>query len=65
MTPAIKFGPCCFCGLDIEDVGPDPCTIQVTTKQDRWQVWKAHGRCFKDRLADLPDMPGLFDPAHF
>jgi hypothetical protein len=39
--------------------------MQVTTSQGRWQVWKAHGQCFKDRLASLPEAPGLFDPAHF
>ena len=65
MAPVVKFGPCCLCGEDIDEAGPDPCTVQVTTAQGRWQVWKAHGQCFKDRLATLPDALGLFDPAHF
>ena len=63
--PTVRFGPCCFCGADIEESATDPCTVQVTTRQDRWQVWKAHGDCFKARLAVIPDALGLFDPAHF
>jgi len=61
----IRFGPCCFCGADIVAQGPDPCTVTVETAQGKWQVCKAHGACFKARLAQLPEAPGLFDPAHF
>jgi hypothetical protein len=24
-----------------------------------------HGSCFRAKLADLPEAPGLFEPAHF
>ncbi len=61
----IRFGPCCFCGEDNEAVGPDPCTVTVHTAQEKWQVWKAHGACFKAKLARHPEAPSLFDPAHF
>jgi hypothetical protein len=61
----IEFGPCCFCGAPIARQGPDPCSVTVTTAQDRWQVWRVLAGCFKDALATLADAPGLFDPAHF
>ena len=61
----IKFGPCCFCGVDIAVDGPDPCTVTVTTKTDKWQTWSCHAACFKERLTDPPYAPGFFDPAHF
>ena len=61
----VRFGPCCFCGQDIEKGGSDPCSVQVTTAGEKWQVWSCHGACFKARLAVLPEAPGLFEPAHF
>jgi hypothetical protein len=61
----VVFGPCCFCGHEIEANGPDPCTVTVTTAADKWQVWHAHGACFKKLLTDLEEAPGLFEPAHF
>jgi hypothetical protein len=62
---AILFGPCCFCGKDIEQHGTDPCRITVETAAGNWQVWFSHGACFRVRLAEFPDNPGFFDPAHF
>jgi len=59
------FGPCCFCGQDIASAGADPCTLTVETAGGKWQVWKVHADCFKSRLAEFPQAPGLFDPAHF
>ena len=64
-NPTILFGPCCFCGQDIEPIGPDPCSVLVTTDSDKQQVWWCHGQCFRDRLATLPNAEGFFDPAHF
>jgi hypothetical protein len=61
----IEFGPCCFCGAPIARQGADPCSVRVTTAQDRWQMWRVHAACFKAALATLADAPGLFDPAHF
>ena len=60
-----RWGPCCFCGGDIEKSESDPCRVNVSTAQEKWQVWFCHGDCFKERLAKLPEAPGLFEPAHF
>ena len=65
MAGAVRWGPCCFCGQDIEPVEPDPCRVTVTTAGDKWQVWFCHGTCFRERLAEMPDNLGFFDPAHF
>jgi hypothetical protein len=65
MAPPVKFGPCCFCGKDIEAHKTDPCRVTVETANGKWQVWSCHGDCFRTRLIDLPDHPGLFEPAHF
>jgi hypothetical protein len=62
---AIKWGPCCFCAGQIKPTSPDPCRVTVTTAEGKWQVWFCHGRCFRERLAETPDNPGFFDPAHF
>ena len=35
---SVKFGPCCFCGCDIESTGVDPCRVTVETEA-------ANGRC--------------------
>jgi hypothetical protein len=61
----VKFGPCCFCGRDIEETGVDPCSVKVETLGGKWQVWKCHASCFRQKLAELPEAPGLFEPAHF
>jgi hypothetical protein len=61
----VAFGPCCFCGRDIEGSGTDPCRVTVETSKGKWQVWFCHGACFRERLATLPDNPSFFDPAHF
>jgi hypothetical protein len=61
----IRFGPCCFCAKDVERTGPDPCSVQVTTAAEKWQVWTCHGACFKAALAAPPEAPSLFEPAHF
>ena len=63
--PEIRFGPCCFCGKDIEAKDPDPCRVTVATGAGKWQVWSCHAACFRSRLAELPEAPGLFEPAHF
>jgi hypothetical protein len=61
----VAFGPCCFCGGDIEERKPDPCRLTVETAEGKWQVWYCHGACFRARLAATPDYPGFLDPAHF
>ena len=61
----VRFGPCCFCGKNIDKQGPDPCSVQVTTASDKWQAWTCHGACFKAALTALPKAPSLFEPAHF
>jgi hypothetical protein len=63
--PDVAFGPCCFCGKSIVKSGADPCRITVATAAGKWQVWFCHGNCFRDRLAQLPEAPNLFDPAYF
>ena len=64
-TPSVEWGPCCFCAQDIQPTATDPCTIQVTTADEKWQVWWCHGECFKARLTNPPEAPDFFDPAHF
>jgi len=44
---------------------PDPLRITAETSAGKWQVWFAHAECFKKRLADPPEAPGFFNPAHF
>jgi hypothetical protein len=61
----VAFGPCCFCGKAIEKHGQDPCSVTVHTAGGKWQAWFCHGACFRARLAELPDHPGFFEPAHF
>lgn len=62
---SIQFGPCCFCGRDIEKTSVDPCSVTVETSGGKWQVWKCHASCFRQKLAELPEAPGRFEPAHF
>lgn len=61
----VRFGPCCFCGRDIEKTAVDPCRVTVHTTDGKPQFWMCHGSCFRERLTDPPNAPGLFDPAHF
>ena len=61
----VKFGPCCFCGKDIEETDVDPLWLRAETASSKWQVWHCHAACFKRVLVELPEMPGFFDPAHF
>ena len=56
---------CCFCGKDIAVTAIDPCRVVVETGTNEWQAWYCHALCFKERLTDPPDGPGLFAPAHF
>jgi hypothetical protein len=60
---SVGWGPCCFCGGEIAERGPDPCYVRVETKQGKWQVWLAHAACFKDRL--VTNAPVDLSPAHF
>jgi len=43
----------------------DPCRVTVETTAGKWQVWTCHGNCFRARLFEHADHPGLFEPAHF
>ncbi len=61
----VEWGPCCFCGRDISPSEIDPCSVTVSTRGTKWQVWYCHADCFKDRLNSEPKFIGLFDPAHF
>jgi hypothetical protein len=61
----VEWGPCCFCGTNICATAVDPCRLTVETKSEKWQVWFCHSACFKERLTNPPDAPGLFEPAHF
>jgi hypothetical protein len=49
----------------MEKNNTDPCRITVETANGKWQVWFCHGNCFRQKLSDLPEAPGLFEPAHF
>jgi len=62
---AVKYGPCCFCGKAIEKTDTDPCRVTVSTASEKWQVWFCHGACFRERLAELEESPGFFEPTHF
>jgi hypothetical protein len=62
-VPKVDFGPCCFCNREIEHTGADPCTVTVETGDGRWQVWRCHASCFRERVFSRED--GMFDPAHF
>jgi hypothetical protein len=63
--PTITFGPCCFCAKEIAETEIDPCRVTVETQTGRWQMWTCHAACFKERLRNPPEMPDLFNPAHF
>ena len=65
---AVDFGPCCFCGKQIEasdGLGPDPCRVTDETAKVKWQVWSCHAACFRERLAKPDGYPEAFlAPAH-
>lgn len=61
----VTFGPCCFCAQPISTTAVDPCSVTVSTRVDKWQVWHCHAACFKERLKGPPKAPDLFEPAHF
>jgi len=62
---SVKIGACCFCGREIEEIVADPCRVTVETAAGKWQVWTCRGACLRQKLADLPQAPGRFEPAHF
>jgi hypothetical protein len=59
----ISLGPCCFCAATIHATEVDPCQVTVETAKGQWQVWFCHAACFKAKLNDPPDWPGVFEPA--
>lgn len=62
-VPAVRWGPCCFCGKDVQPTAEDPCRVTVETASAKWQVWFCHAACFKERIA--PDAGADLSPAHF
>ena len=62
-SPEVSWGPCCFCGKDIEPSDVDPCRVSVETTRGHWQVWFCHAQCFKARIATDTVMD--LSPAHF
>ncbi|HEV2690330.1 MAG TPA: hypothetical protein VGV35_17360 [Bryobacteraceae bacterium] len=61
----VAWGPCCFCAQIIAGNPTDPCRVTVETAAGKWQVWFCHAACFKQRLTDPPEAPGMMEPAHF
>jgi hypothetical protein len=59
----VGWGPCCFCGQEIEKTKIDPCRITVECANGLWQVWFCHSKCFKDRISK--ESPCDLSPAHF
>ena len=59
----IGFGPCCFCGGEIEATEVDPCSLAVETVANKWQMWFCHAECFKSRI--VTDSYMDLSPAHF
>jgi hypothetical protein len=57
----IKWGPCCFCGEQMNKSLVDPCRVTVETASGRWQLWFCHAECFRTRLVDEP----MLEPAIF
>jgi len=62
--PRIRWGPCCFCAQQIADTAIDPCRVTVETSGGTVQWWYCHAACFKGRLANPPELIGMFEPAH-
>lgn len=59
----VGWGPCCFCGGEIEKNAVDPARVTVETVSGKWQVWVCHAGCFK--LLLIKDSPVDLSPAHF
>ena len=59
----VAWGPCCFCGGEIEPSEIDPCSAAVETASGKWQMWFCHAECFKTRL--VKDSYMDMSPAHF
>jgi hypothetical protein len=59
----VAWGPCCFCGADIEPSDIDPCRVSVETASGKWQAWFCHSACFRDRITT--GAPIDLSPAHF
>jgi hypothetical protein len=59
----ISLGPCCFCAATIHATEVDPCQVTVETAKGQWQVWFCHAACFKAKLKDPPEWPGVFETA--
>jgi hypothetical protein len=62
MTDTKSAWLCCFCGDEIDERGPDPCRITVTTAENKPQWWACHGECFKKRLGGPRE---IFEPQYF
>jgi hypothetical protein len=60
----VEWGPCCFCAQPIANSALDPCRVTVENAAGKWQVWFCHAECFKSRLTDPPEAPGMTWPAH-
>jgi len=59
----VSWGPCGFCGAEIEATEIDPCSVVVETASTKWQMWFCHAECFKTRL--VTDSYMDLSPAHF
>jgi hypothetical protein len=59
----VGWGPCCFCGRDIQQTDTDPCRVTVETVKGKWQVWVCHGSCFRSRITTATEID--LSPAHF
>ena len=59
----VRWGPCCFCGKDIEASDTHPCRLTMETASEQWQVWFCHAMCFKSRISTAEDID--LSPAHF
>jgi hypothetical protein len=57
----VEFGPCCFCGKDVEPSKKEPCRLTVETREGLWQMWVCHAHCFRERLWE----DSLLEPVHF
>jgi hypothetical protein len=59
----VAWGPCCFCGKDIQPSEIDPCRVTVETAAGKWQVWFCHSGCFRDRIDAGATV--VLSPTHF
>lgn len=59
----VNWGPCCFCGKEIDENKIDPCRVTVETAAGKWQVWFCHGVCFKTRINEETEVD--LSPAYF